>query len=126
MKPLKFCRKLNEYKKLYFMHTRTYTFGFDTKNRSTKHLATTFGKMVQINYLKINIAECTQQAPSVILSERFAIVSCGLLISVFAFPILIVIQTLAAIFQGIIIPIQLLNSEGLFNEENQLYAENEL
>ena len=108
------------------MHTRTYTVGFDTKNRSKKHLATTFGKMVQINYLKINIAERTQQALSVILSERFAIASCGLLISVFAFPILIVIQTLAAIFQGIIIPIQLLNSEGLFNEENQLYAENEL
>ena len=108
------------------MHTRTYTFGFDTKNRSTKHLATTFGKMVQINYLKINIAERTQQALSVILSERFAIASCGLLISVFAFPILIVIQALSAIFQGIIIPIQLLNSEGLFNEENQLYAENEL
>ena len=108
------------------MHTRTYTVGFDTKNRSTKHLATTFGKMVQINYLKINIAERTQQGLSVILSEKFAIVSCGLLISVLALPILIVIQALSAIFQGVIIPIQLLNSQGLFNEENQLYAQNEL
>jgi hypothetical protein len=56
----------------------------------------------------------------VISAEKIAIVSCGLLIGLFAIPLLVVIQVVAAIFGGMFIVFQLLFGQGLFNEDDQL------
>jgi hypothetical protein len=55
-----------------------------------------------------------------ILSERLAIFSCGLLVALFAIPILVAIHTLSALFWGTISVFQLLNGKGLFNEASGL------
>lgn len=52
-----------------------------------------------------------------LLSEKFAIVVCGLLVGVFAIPLLVVIQTLSAIVWGTTTVFRLLEGEGLFDEE---------
>ncbi len=74
-------------------------------------------KMLQINYSTITSLESEQKTRAGIMPEKFAIVTCGVLIAVFAIPILVVIQVLAAIFWGVTTVFQLLSGEGLSNED---------
>jgi hypothetical protein len=76
--------------------------------------------MLPINYLTLTSLERKEKTRAGILSEKFAIVACGVLIAVFAIPILVVIQALAAIFWGITTVFQLINGKGLFNEGDEL------
>jgi ligand-binding sensor protein len=55
------------------------------------------------------------QPQSGILSERSAIVLCGLGVAVFAIPILVVIQVLSGLYRGGTIVYQLLNGSGFDN-----------
>ncbi len=54
-----------------------------------------------------------EQPHSGILSERFAIVFCGLGVAVFAIPILVVIQVLSGLYWGGVSVYQLLNGSEL-------------
>ena len=65
----------------------------------------------------LNSAEKHQSA---ILPEKFAIVLCGLIVAVFAIPILAVIYIVYALFWGTVTVSQLLRGKGLFNEEDEL------
>jgi glucose uptake protein GlcU len=71
-------------------------------------------------YITANSLNRTQKRHSAILPEKFAIVLCGLLVSVFAIPLLVVIQALSALFWGIATVFHLLSGKGLFNEEDEL------
>lgn len=76
--------------------------------------------MLQKNCLEL-ISIQNQKSPKMfILSERFAIVSCGLIIAIFAIPLLIFIQSIAAIFWGIITVFYLLNGKLLFSDDDEL------
>lgn len=55
-----------------------------------------------------------------ILPEKFAIVTCSLLVGVVAVPLLVVIQVLSALFWGTTAVFQLLNGKGLFDGEDEL------
>jgi hypothetical protein len=57
---------------------------------------------------------------SAISSEKLAIVTCGLLIAVFAIPVLVIIQAVAAIFWGTIEVCKLLRGEGLYDDKEGL------
>ncbi|HEY9890985.1 MAG TPA: hypothetical protein V6D37_04110 [Candidatus Sericytochromatia bacterium] len=76
--------------------------------------------MQPTNLLRIIAPQRTQKPTSALVSEKFAIVTCGLLIAVVAIPSLVVIQALAAIFSGITTVFELLNGNGLFNEGEDL------
>lgn len=76
--------------------------------------------MLQKNCLEL-ISMPNQKLPKMfILSERFAIVSCGLLIAIFAIPLLVFIQSIVAIFWGITTVFYLLNGKLLFNDDDEL------
>lgn len=76
--------------------------------------------MLQKNCLEL-ISIQNQKSPKMfILSERFAIVSCGLIIAIFAIPLLIFIQIIVAIFWGIITVFHLLNGKLLFSDDDEL------
>lgn len=62
-----------------------------------------------------------QKHQSGILPEKLAIILCGLLIAVFALPILVMIHVISALFWGIITVAQLLRGKELCNEENELW-----
>lgn len=70
--------------------------------------------------LTVILIESEQKQKSEIISEKFAIVACGLLIALFAIPVLVIIQVIAAIFWGTVWVFKLLNGEGLFNYEDEL------
>lgn len=55
----------------------------------------------------------TEQRHSGILSERSAILICGVGIAVFTLPILVVLQVLSGLFWGGVTVYQLLNGSGL-------------
>ncbi len=57
---------------------------------------------------------------SFLVSEKFAIVTCGLLIAVFALPMLIVMQMISAVTGGTVTIWQLLNGKGLFKNGDEL------
>ncbi|HEY9832528.1 MAG TPA: hypothetical protein V6D26_18220 [Stenomitos sp.] len=57
--------------------------------------------------------DCNEQPHSGILSERFAIVFCGLSVAVFALPILVVIQVLSGLYWGGVSVYQLLSGSEL-------------
>ena len=76
--------------------------------------------MQPTNLLRIIAPQRTQKPTSALVSEKFVIVTCGLLIAVVAIPSLVVIQVLAAIFSGITTVFELLNGNGLFNEGEDL------
>lgn len=59
-----------------------------------------------------------EQPYSGILSERFAIVLCGLGVAVFAIPILVVIQVLSGLYRGCVSIYQLLNGSELGKLDN--------
>jgi hypothetical protein len=61
----------------------------------------------------ISTIENTQKPSSAILSEKFAIVTCSLLVAVFAIPMFVVIQALAANVWGTAVVCQLISSKGL-------------
>ena len=62
-----------------------------------------------------------QKHQSGILPEKLAIIVCGLLIAVFALPILVMIHVISALFWGITTVVQLLSGKELGNEENELW-----
>ncbi len=66
------------------------------------------------------LPESAQKSKSAILSEKFAIVTCGLGVAVVAIPLLVVIQALAISVWGTIAVRQLLDGKGLFDEHNEL------
>ncbi|HEY9668042.1 MAG TPA: hypothetical protein V6C91_14620 [Coleofasciculaceae cyanobacterium] len=76
--------------------------------------------MLQNNCLEL-ISMQNQKSPKMfILSERFAIVICGLLIAFLAIPLLVLIQSIVALFWGIVIVFQLLNGKVLLNADDEL------
>lgn len=83
---------------------------------------TTMGvfNMLQTNCLKL-ISMQNHKFPKKIISlERFAIVLCGLFIATFAIPLLVFIQSIVALFWGIVIVFQLLNGKVLLNADDEL------
>ena len=56
--------------------------------------------MVQENSFTATSIESAQSQKSAILSEKFAIIFCSLLVAAFAIPLLVVIQVLAALSCG--------------------------
>ena len=73
-------------------------------------------KIFHTNFLKLITLESSQKPKWGIPSEKFAIVTCSLLVAVFALPLLVVIHALAALVWGTTTVFQLVNGEGLFNE----------
>jgi hypothetical protein len=77
-------------------------------------------KMLQTNYLKLTSSKREENPHSAILPEKVAIVACGLLVAIFAIPLLVVIQALSAIFWGITTVFELLNGKATFTDEDEL------
>ncbi len=76
--------------------------------------------MQPTHFLRTISPQCTQKPPSALVSEKFAIVTCGLLIAAVAIPLLVIIQALSGVFLGITTVFELLNGRGLFNEREGL------
>jgi hypothetical protein len=70
--------------------------------------------------IRVTSGQSEQKSQSGILSEKFAIVTCSLIIAAFAIPLLVVIQALAGLIWGIVIVFQLIQGKGLFNENDEL------
>ncbi len=73
--------------------------------------------MLQTNSLTVTSSQNGQKPKFAILPERVAIVTCGLLVAVFAIPLLVVIQALAGLVGGITTVFQLL--QGKLNEDDE-------
>ncbi len=58
---------------------------------------------------------------SAIVSEKFAIVTCSLLVAAFAIPLFVVIQAVAANIWGTATVFHLLHSHGLFNVKETIF-----
>ena len=98
-------------------HSQTPTFNTEKRSQKVTHSKAKMSRLTQLTLIPIKRAK--ESKPG-ILPERFAIVTCGLLIALFAIPLLVVIQVLAALFWGITSVVKLLKGEGLFDDENGL------
>jgi hypothetical protein len=67
-------------------------------------------------YLKAISSQSTEKSQPAIVSEKFAIATCGLVIAIVAIPLLVIIQALVALVWGPTTVFQLLNGGGLFDE----------
>lgn len=80
----------------------------------------TLNQSLKRTYLSVSSSKRKSTIRSGIVSEQFAIITCSLLIAVFAILILIVMQAVAAVFWGTFTIWQLLNGKGLFQEEDEI------
>jgi hypothetical protein len=80
----------------------------------------TLNQSLKRTYLAVSSSNRKSTIRSGIVSEQFAIITCSLLIGVFAILILILMQAVAAVYWGIFTIWQLLNGKGLFQEEDEL------
>ncbi len=70
-------------------------------------------------YLIVSSSRRQAQQRTATVSEEVAIVTCGLLIAVFAILTLIVMQAISAVTWGSVTIWQLLNGKGLFKEGDE-------
>jgi hypothetical protein len=67
-------------------------------------------------YLKAISSQSTEKSQPAIVSEKFAIATCGVAIATVAIPLLVFIQALVALVWGPTTVFQLLNGRGLFDQ----------
>lgn len=82
----------------------------------------TSSSVTSLNNTYLTVSDRKQQlkAPSGIISEKVAILTCSLPIAVFAVIALVLIQALSAVIWGSLTIWQLLNGKGLFREGDEL------
>lgn len=85
---------------------------FDPKSTSVHSLKNT--------YLIVSARRSKAKQTSVILSEEVAIITCCLLMAIFAILMLIVMQTISAVTWGTVTIGQLLHDKGLFQDVDEL------
>jgi hypothetical protein len=71
-------------------------------------------------YLIVSSSRRKAKQTPAIVSEKFAIVTCSLLIAVFAIFVMIVMQAISAVIWGTLTIWQLLNGKGLFHDGDEL------
>ena len=85
---------------------------FDPTSTLTQNLKNT--------YLIVKSSRRQPEKISTLVSEEVAIVTCSLLIAVFAMLMMIIMQTIYAVTWGTVTIWQLLNGEGLFTDGDEL------
>lgn len=86
--------------------------------KGSKKVTDSEAKMSMLTQSTLIPIKRAKKSKTGILPERFAIVICGVFIALFAIPLLVVIQVLAALFRGITSVVKLLKGEGLFDDDN--------
>ena len=71
-------------------------------------------------YLIVSASKKKTKSTSALVSEDVAIVTCGLLMAVFAILMLIFMQAISAVIWGTLTIWQLLNGKGLFKNGDEL------